>query len=241
MSALHKSIHSITRLVSTVNFPIRTAFDFPWPLAAVTLLVRKLVRHFADTNLIPAFYAMETITERTIYNPIMKDRVTFLKTAADTHGAYTLVEVELAPGGGVELHYHKLISETFICQSGELSVQVNQKTHRLQPKQTVTAAPGTSHRFFNPSNESCRFHCRIVPASVGVERSMQIGYGLARDGRSNAKGMPKSLLAMAWLFSISETNLPGRMSMLEPLLRWQARRAIKKGLDKRLIDQYVRF
>jgi quercetin dioxygenase-like cupin family protein len=194
-----------------------------------------------DRHLLMDRFFVKTLTERTIYNPIMKDRVTFLKTAADTHGAYTLVEVELAPGGGIELHYHKLISETFICQSGELSVQVNQKTHRLQPKQTVTAAPGTSHRFFNQSHESCRFQCRIVPASVGVERSLQIGYGLARDGQTNAKGMPKSLLTMAWLFAISETSLPGRMSMFEPLLRWQARRAVKKGLDKRLIAQYVRF
>ena len=51
--------------------------------------------------------------ERTIYNPIQKDTVTFLKTHADTNGACTLVEVELADGGGVGLHYHKTYSEAF--------------------------------------------------------------------------------------------------------------------------------
>ena len=44
---------------------------------------------------------MTTVTERKIYNPIQKDYVTFLKTAGDTNGECTLVEVELADGGGV--------------------------------------------------------------------------------------------------------------------------------------------
>ncbi len=45
---------------------------------------------------------------RKIYNPIQQDCVTFLKTSAETDGEYTLVEVELADGGG--LHYHKTYS-----------------------------------------------------------------------------------------------------------------------------------
>ena len=48
--------------------------------------------------------------ERKIYNPIQQDQVIFLKTHADTAGEYTLVEVELADGGGVGLHYQKLIN-----------------------------------------------------------------------------------------------------------------------------------
>jgi hypothetical protein len=40
---------------------------------------------------------------RKIYNPIQKDSVVFLKTSAETNGECTLVEVELADGGGVGL------------------------------------------------------------------------------------------------------------------------------------------
>lgn len=47
---------------------------------------------------------------RKIYNPIQQDCVTFLKTSAETDGEYTLVEVELADGGGGGLHYHKTYS-----------------------------------------------------------------------------------------------------------------------------------
>lgn len=58
--------------------------------------------------------------ERKIFNPIQKDRVTFLKTAGETNGERTLVEVELANGGGVGLRYHKTYSEKFECVEGEL-------------------------------------------------------------------------------------------------------------------------
>ena len=57
--------------------------------------------------------------ERRIHNQVQKDTVTFLKTSADTNGEYTLVEVELADGGGVGLHYHKTYSEKFECLEGE--------------------------------------------------------------------------------------------------------------------------
>jgi hypothetical protein len=43
--------------------------------------------------------------DRKIYTAIQKDQVMFLKTHADIDGEYTLVEVELANGGGVGLHY----------------------------------------------------------------------------------------------------------------------------------------
>ena len=61
--------------------------------------------------------------ERRIYNPVQKDYVTFIETSADTLGKRTLVEVELAPGGGVGLHYHKTNSEKFDCLEGELKVE----------------------------------------------------------------------------------------------------------------------
>ena len=73
--------------------------------------------------------------ERRIYNPLQKDTVTFLKTAADTNGEYTLVEVELADGGGVGLHYHKTYAEAFECIEGEVQVRLGKTIHTHQPRQ----------------------------------------------------------------------------------------------------------
>lgn len=179
--------------------------------------------------------------ERKIYNPIQKDTVTFLKTAADTNGEYTLVEVELADGGGVGLHYHKTYSESFESLEGELQVRLGKRIYILQPGQSATAEPKVNHLFRNRSGKPCRFRVKLKPASRGFEQSLQIGYGLARDGKCKPNGFPKDKLALAWLFEISESNLPGWMSLFEFILRRQAKKAKKKGIDKKLTEAYVRF
>lgn len=179
--------------------------------------------------------------ERRIYNPIQRDTVTFLKTAADTNGAYTLVEVELAIGGGVGLHYHKTYAETFNCVEGEVQVKLGKKLYILKTGDTATAAPNVNHFFRNRSGKPCKFRVELRPASRGFEQSLQIGYGLARDGKCRPNGFPKDKLALAWLFHISESNLPGWMSIFEFILRRQAKKAMKKGVDKMLLTEYVKF
>jgi len=179
--------------------------------------------------------------ERKIYNPIQKDTVTFLKTHADTNGECTLVEVELADGGGVGLHYQKTYYEKFDCLDGEMQVQLGKQVHTLKAGETATAQPNINHLFRNRSGKPCRFHVEIRPASRGLEQSLQIGYGLAGDGLCKSNGFPKDKLALAWLFDISESNLPGWMSIFEFILRKQSKTAKAKGIDKALIEKYVKF
>jgi quercetin dioxygenase-like cupin family protein len=179
--------------------------------------------------------------ERKIYNPLQKDTVTFLKTHADTNGEYTLVEVELDDGGGVGLHYHKTFREKFDCIDGEVQVKLAKTFHTLRPGQTATAEANVNHLFRNRSGKPCRFRVELRPASRGFEQSLQIGYGLANDGLCRSNGFPKDKLVLAWLFDISESNLPGWMSVFEFILRRQAKKASKRGLDRELLQKYVRF
>lgn len=179
--------------------------------------------------------------ERKIYNPIQQDQVIFLKTHADTGGEYTLVEVELANGGGVGLHYHKTYAEKFDCLDGEVQVQLGKLSYKLVPGQSATADPMVNHLFRNRSGKPCRFTVELRPASVGFEQSLQIGYGLANDGLCKTNGFPKDKLALAWLFDISESNLPGWMSLFKFILRKQAKKARQKGIDKQLTERYVKF
>ena len=179
--------------------------------------------------------------ERIIYNPIQKDQVTFLKTHSETNGECTLVEVQLAHGGGVGLHYHKTYSEKFDCLEGEVQVQLGKAIHTLCRGQNATAHPNINHLFRNRSGKPCRFRVELKPASRGFEQSLQIAYGLATYGYCKPNGFPKDKLALAWLFDISESNLPGWMSMFEFILRKQAKTARKKGIDKELLARYVRF
>ncbi|MCF6132120.1 cupin domain-containing protein [Flavobacterium wongokense] len=179
--------------------------------------------------------------ERKIYNPIQKDYVTFLKTTNETNGEYTLVEVELADGGGVGLHYHKTYSEAFHCVEGEVQIKLGKIIHRLKEDESAVAEKNINQFFRNRSGKPCRFQVELRPGSRGFEQSLQIGYGLAQDGLCRPNGFPKDRLALAWLFDISESNLPGWMSIFEFILRRQSKKAIAKGIDKTLIDKYVKF
>ena len=187
------------------------------------------------------FFVNPPVMERRIYNPIQKDEVVFLKTHADTDGECTLAEVELAHNGAVGLHYHKTYSESFVCIAGEVQVQLGKKIYKLQPGESATVRPNVNHLFRNRSGKPCKFRVELKPGSRGFEQSLQIGYGLAADGLCKPNGFPKDKLALAWLFEISESNLPGWMSLFEFILKRQARKARKKGIDKYLTERYVRF
>ena len=124
---------------------------------------------------------------------------------------------------------------------GELKVRAGKTIHTLTRGQTVTAFPNINHRLFNASGKVCKFRVELRPASRGFEQSLQIGYGLALDGQTNDKGFPKNRLALAWLFEISESNLPGWMSIFEFILHRQAKKAKATGLDREMIEKYVKF
>ncbi len=181
-------------------------------------------------------------SSRVIYNPVQKDSVRFLKTVQETNGVCTLVEVELASGGGVGLHYHKTYTETFECFEGELNVQLGKKILVLKPGDAaVTAERNILHRFFNTSEKPCRFSVTISPGSRGFEESLQIGYGLARDGKTNSKGLPVKMDHLGVLLVLSESKLPGWQGIIEGLLLWVGKRADKKGVTAGLREKYVRI
>jgi quercetin dioxygenase-like cupin family protein len=177
---------------------------------------------------------------RSIYNPIQRDTVVFIETASETNGRYTLVEVELAAGGGVGLHYHKTYSESFTCLDGELKVQLDKIIYTLKSDDVpVTAEPNVLHRFFNGSKIPCKFRVTISPGSKGFEESLQIAYGLARDGKTNNKGLPKKLSHVGLLLLLSESKLTGWRAVLEKLLLSVGKKAVKNGMADELRKAYV--
>lgn len=176
---------------------------------------------------------------RTITNPLLKDEVTFLETSRESDGRHTLVNVLLSAGGGNPLHYHDAFTEEFVCQEGELSIQLGHQIIRLKPGESAVAPARSRHRFFNSSDQPCRFQCRIVPGFPGFEQSLQIAYGLARDGKTTAQGTPKNPFELGYLALISGTCLTGAIGLLQPLLSWLGRQAIRRGLAAELQRRYL--
>lgn len=183
---------------------------------------------------------METITSsaRTIYNPVQQDSVTFLKTAAETGGKFTLIECTVAPGGGVGTHFHRTFEESFEVVDGILTVEIGKARHRLFKGDRMTAPRHATHRFYNDTALPCTFLCWISPGSKNFEAALQIGYGLARDGETR-NGLPRDPSVLAFLMQLSETNLPGWRAVFGGVFRWLARRFVAKGFDKNLFERYV--
>lgn len=198
------------------------------------------LKKFPETIFVKNIYMADTA--RAVYNPAQKDTAIFIETVQETNGAYSLLEVIVAPGGGVGKHYHKAYTETFTCLEGELQVQVGKQVLTLKPGDApVTAGKDVLHRFFNTSDKPCRFSVLISPGSRGFEESVQIAYGLARDGRTNKEGTPSKIGHLGILLALSESKLPGWQGLIERVLLWIGKRADKKGVTDQLRKEYVKI
>ena len=178
--------------------------------------------------------ATSSIKNETIENPLIGDKVTFLKTAAQTNGAYSEVLVTLMPGGGNNYHYHTAFSETFIPVEGALTVGLHKTMRQVLPGEFATVKPKESHYFANKTNSIIRFKVKLSPGSSGFEEGLRIAYGLARDGKTNKKGIPKKLSHLAIIICHTDTNMYGIFTFIAPLLQRIYKRAKRKGVLRKL-------
>jgi quercetin dioxygenase-like cupin family protein len=188
-----------------------------------------------DTQLAPDPHA---VAPRRIYNPVQEDYATFLQTSAQTNGERTLIEIELAPGGGNLPHYHRAFAESFEVLEGELQLQLGKQKHFLKPRESATAPAGTLHCFSNPTTQQTRLLVELRPGHAGLEQALQIGYGLAADGKTNQASLPTNLYHLAVLFALGESIVPGVFALLTPVFRFLAARARKQGIEQELISTY---
>jgi quercetin dioxygenase-like cupin family protein len=126
----------------------------------------------------------------TIENPITGERVTFLKTSAETEGELVVIDAVVAPGGSVAAeHLHPYQSERFEILEGEVEFKLGGEVVVAKPGDVVLVEPGKSHQFRNLGNEEIRFRTEVRPA-LSFETFLQTMFGLASEGKTNKKGMP---------------------------------------------------
>jgi mannose-6-phosphate isomerase-like protein (cupin superfamily) len=178
--------------------------------------------------------------QRTIVNPLYRDTVTFLETASEADHRYSLMELTLMPGGSNPPHYHTAFAEKFTAVDGTLGLQLRGRKIFLRPGEDYLVPAGTVHNFFNPCKKEIRFHVKFKPGHEGMENTLRIAYGLATDGLTNRKGMPRSMLVAALILEMSNSYPTGLMTVLRPLLPFLAGRAKKKGIEQTLIDKYCK-
>lgn len=177
-------------------------------------------------------------TKRILENPIFKDKAVIIKTSQETGGSYSLGELEVAPGGGNGLHKHRAFTETFTAVKGKLGVMYGKEKLFLNPGESLTIPLNTPHYFFNDGSEKIICQVKLQPGHEGFEKGISIAYGLASDGRTNGKGLPKSFTHLSLLVILSDTIPTGILSFMMPLFRLFAKRAKNKGIENELLEKY---
>jgi mannose-6-phosphate isomerase-like protein (cupin superfamily) len=149
-------------------------------------------------------------TGQTIENPVTGEVLIFRKTSRDTGGEYVLVETILRPGATVAAaHVHPYQSESFEVLEGRVGMKVGRRKVELGAGEGVTVLPGAAHKFWNAGDGEARFTCEVRPAGE-FEQLIETMFGLAADGKTSKKGMPRPLrLAVIARHHFDDVRLPG--------------------------------
>jgi len=132
-------------------------------------------------------------TGDSIANPVTGETVTFQKTAADSNGEVVIAEVTLEPGGSVAgMHVHPNQTEAFRIIDGAVGFRIGRGRRIATTGETVVVAAGTAHTFWNAGSGQAQFLCEIRPA-LGFERLLETMFALARDGKTDRRGVPHPL------------------------------------------------
>lgn len=137
------------------------------------------------------------IPGQTTENPVTGERARWLVTAGETGGRFVRAEWAVRAGGtGPAEHTHREATERFEVLSGRLAGTLGGERFEVGPGETVSLPPGVPHSWWNDSaDEELHFVLEVEPAGH-FEETIEVLFGLAREGKVGADSMP-GLLQMA--------------------------------------------
>lgn len=129
----------------------------------------------------------------TIDNPITGERITFRRRARDTAGQLLEFELTLKPHSmAVPAHVHARQEEQVQVLSGSVRLRRGETEQVLTPGDTTSLAAGVPHSLWNDGESEAHMLVHVRPP-LQTETAIETLFGLARDGRTNSKGMPNPL------------------------------------------------
>ena len=126
-------------------------------------------------------------------NRVQGDRAVVREGSEDTGGERLVVDLYVRPGGAVAAkHVHSYITERFEVHAGTVRFHLDGRDEVAGPRRQVEVPPGTVHDWWNVGDDEAHVLVDIRPAGR-FELMIQNLYGLANDGKANARGVPKLL------------------------------------------------
>jgi quercetin dioxygenase-like cupin family protein len=102
---------------------------------------------------------------QSVVNPRTGERVTFVRTAADTGGE--VLEMELVwprPGERAPAHVHPEMEERYEVLGGTAAFRIGGHERTAGPGEVVTVPPGTTHLAWNPTGDPVHLKVEFRPA-----------------------------------------------------------------------------
>lgn len=126
----------------------------------------------------------------TIVNARTGQRMTFLKTWAETNGTQLQIECYSPVTTAREHeHIHPYQENRVHVLEGELWFCINGKDRVVLPGETVSIPKNVPHYFWNPGSQEAHYIQEFYPA-LKIDSLFQTFFALARDGKLNKKGTP---------------------------------------------------
>lgn len=176
---------------------------------------------------------------KSFYEPIGKQSFVINELGVETRKAYDLITVTVKPGGGIALHYHKEVTETFKCIKGTVGLQVENETIFLKVGEIKEVLPKMQHRFFNDSKEEAIFEVKITPSGSKIIDFLIVIFGLVRDGKTTKTYIPYNIFYTGIIVEWADSHTNDlKYRFFYKLRKIFSYIAEKFKLDNKLLNRY---
>jgi quercetin dioxygenase-like cupin family protein len=126
-------------------------------------------------------------------NPVTGERGVVRVGTEESGGELLVSDLYVRPGGAVAAeHIHPVIHESFTVVRGQIGLRLDGRESVAGPGKRLHVPPGMMHDWWNAGEEEAHVVVEIRPAER-FEEAIRNSFGLAQDGKTNARGMPNLL------------------------------------------------
>jgi mannose-6-phosphate isomerase-like protein (cupin superfamily) len=128
-------------------------------------------------------------------NPVTGERVVVRVGTEESGGDRLVADLYVRPGGAVAgEHVHTRIEEWFTVRKGGVGFRFDGRETIAPLNRRMHVPAGTAHDWWNAGDEEAHVVVEVAPGARFEEMIKNL-YGLAQDGKTDAKGMPNLLQA----------------------------------------------
>jgi quercetin dioxygenase-like cupin family protein len=131
-----------------------------------------------------------------LIHPVTGERLVWRRVSRDTSGELLEGDLFADPGGHpAAAHVHPNQQERFGVLGGTIKLLVDGQESTLGVGEWAEIPVGRPHTWWNDGHEDAQVLVQVSPA-LRTEMFFETFFGLAKDGKTNSKGLP-NLLSMA--------------------------------------------